>query len=156
MLHCIKHHELINESEKIEFTFLIDEFTFPFPENEIREWIFFICQSENKEIGLLNFIFCSDTYLYEMNKSYLNHDTYTDVITFDYCDDFGNLTGDIFISVDRVKENSQNFQSLFLKELSRVIAHGVLHLIGYKDKKRKEIEEMRAKENFYLDVLEIY
>jgi probable rRNA maturation factor len=156
MLNCTKPHELTDYNEEtIEFTFLSDIVPFPFSEEKIREWIFFICKKEEVDCGFISFIFCSDTYLHSMNKEYLNHDSLTDVITFDYGDEFDNLSGDIFISIDRVQDNSIKYQCSFLTELSRVIAHGILHLIGYKDKAKHEKEEMREKENYYLKLLQV-
>lgn len=106
----------------------------------------------NKElckIGEISIIFCSDDYLLEMNKQYLKHDYYTDVITFDYVEK-NIISGDLFISIDRVKENAKTFSSEFKREVFRVIFHGVLHLVGYNDKTEGEQEVMREKENLYL------
>ena len=105
---------------------------------------------EAKVIGDISIIFVSDEYLLEMNQSYLSHDYYTDIITFDYCE--GNLiSGDLFISVDRVGENADTFNVAFLSELHRVMIHGVLHLCGYKDKSIEEEKQMRILENKYLN-----
>ncbi|NPA44711.1 MAG: rRNA maturation RNase YbeY [Chlorobi bacterium] len=118
----------------------------------ISEWINKTITNENKETGEINIIFCSDEYLLKMNKEHLNHDYYTDIITFDYCQ--GSLvSGDLFISVDRVGENAKDFNVDFKNELNRVIIHGVLHLIGYNDKTDDEQKEMTEKENFYLNLL---
>jgi len=108
-----------------------------------------LIQNENKTKGDLSFIFCSDDYLLDINKKYLNHDFYTDVITFDYSEN-NILSGDVFISIDRVKENAGTFNVPFEEELQRVMIHGVLHLAGYKDKTDKEKKQMTDKENFYL------
>lgn len=105
--------------------------------------------NEGKIMGDINYILCSDTYLLEMNKQYLKHDYYTDVITFDYCED-NVMSGDIFISVDTVRDNANEYEATFEKELQRVMVHGVLHLIGYKDKTDEDSKVMRAKENQYL------
>ena len=114
-------------------------------------WIESTIARENKETGALNYIFCSDEYLLEKNREFLNHDTYTDIITFDYC--VGDIVnGDIFISVDRVKENSDTFNVGFNDELDRVLIHGALHLIGYQDKTEEEQKQMRSKEDFYLSL----
>ncbi|TVQ06457.1 MAG: rRNA maturation RNase YbeY [Bacteroidetes bacterium] len=123
---------------------------FPFPEDSLRKWILAIIHNEKKDAGELNFIFCDDAFVLDMNKQYLEHDTFTDIITFDYSVDFGNISGDIYISVDMVRFNAEKFQNSFLEELSRVMAHGVLHIIGYKDKSDEETEVMREKENYYL------
>ena len=104
---------------------------------------------ENFKSGEITIVFCIDDYLLEINKTYLNHDFYTDIITFDYSgNDF--VSGDLFISVDRVKDNAESFSVSFDNELKRVIYHGVLHLCGYKDKTENDEKEMREKENFYI------
>jgi rRNA maturation RNase YbeY len=109
-------------------------------------------RSEHKDIDFVNVIFCSDSFLLDLNKHYLNHDTYTDILTFDYSDASTNVSGDIFISIDRVKENAKQFKTTFLQELHRVIIHGFLHLAGYKDKTRPEQQLMRSKEDIYLSL----
>lgn len=119
---------------------------------KITNWIKDTIVSEGKITGDISFIFCSDDYLLEVNKQYLDHDYYTDIITFDYVAD-NVISGDIFISVDRVKENASEFKIEFLDELSRIIIHGVLHLLGYKDKSKKDKALMTQKEDFYLKVL---
>jgi rRNA maturation RNase YbeY len=117
-----------------------------------KEWIFKIIALESVHPGDINFIFCQDDYLLKINQQYLTHDFYTDIITFDYCE--GNLiSGDIFISVDRVRENAQNMNVSFDQELHRVMAHGILHLIGYKDGTDTDKELMRAKEDSCLSLL---
>lgn len=106
--------------------------------------------NELKEIGDINIIFCSDKYLLEMNKQYLNHDYYTDIITFDNVE--GNIiSGDLFISYDRILDNSQKLDNELINELYRVIFHGILHLVGYYDKTDDEKRKMTEKENFYLN-----
>ncbi len=118
-----------------------------------RLWIGKMVQSKNKKIGYVNYIFCDDAYLLEINQQYLQHDTYTDIITFDYCE--GDvLNGDIFISVERVRENAQQYLVTFQEELVRVMAHGILHLCGYKDKKKAEAEEMRKQEKWAIELYE--
>lgn len=108
-------------------------------------WITKVVESENKILGDITYVFCSDEYLLEMNREHLNHDYYTDIITFDYC--FDNIvSGDLFISVDRVKENAAQFLSSFQDELDRVCVHGVLHLCGFKDKSDEDELLMRKKE----------
>jgi rRNA maturation RNase YbeY len=107
-------------------------------------------QEEGFLLGDITVIFVTDGYLLEMNKKHLNHDYYTDIITFDYCE--GNIiSGDLFISLDRVRENASIFDTLFLLELKRVMIHGVLHLCGHKDKTKEEEENMRSLENKYLN-----
>ncbi|WP_026754350.1 rRNA maturation RNase YbeY [Sediminibacter sp. Hel_I_10] len=113
------------------------------------DWISQALEDEEKSEGEINYIFCDDEYLYEMNVKYLNHDTYTDVISFDYS--IGNeIHGDIYISIDRVVENAKEFNSEFINELQRVMIHGILHFCGYKDKSEDEAKLMRHKEDFYL------
>ena len=108
-----------------------------------------VLANENRTLGEVNYIFCSDEYLLNINKQYLNHDYYTDVISFDYSED-GIISGDIFISVDTVKDNAKEYEVEFKKELARVMVHGILHFIGYKDKTDEDAKLMRQKENQYL------
>ena len=117
--------------------------------NQNKKWLNQVISNEAKREGDITYIFCDDDYLLEKNIRFLNHNTLTDVITFDYCE--GNsVSGDIFISIERVKENSKVFKVDFLTELNRVMVHGLLHLLGYKDKTEKESNLMRKKENYYL------
>lgn len=117
--------------------------------NQNKKWLNQVISNEAKEEGDITYIFCDDDYLLEKNIRFLNHNTLTDVITFDYCE--GNsVSGDIFISIERVKENSEVFKVDFLTELNRVMVHGLLHLLGYKDKTDRESNLMRKKENYYL------
>lgn len=118
----------------------------------IISWLNNVCVSENKVCGPISIIFCSDDYLLEVNKEYLDHDYYTDIITFDYTIK-NEVSGDLFISIDRVKENSTTFDVTFQKELYRVLVHGVLHLCGYGDKSVSEEKIMRSKEDFYLSLI---
>ncbi|UBM59702.1 rRNA maturation RNase YbeY [Marinilongibacter aquaticus] len=115
-----------------------------------KEWLKEIAESEGYEMSELNYIFMSDENLLEINIEYLDHDTYTDIITFDNSDDEHKIEGDVFISVDRVKENAEKFEVIFEEELRRVMAHGLLHLCGYKDKSESESQLMREKENWAL------
>lgn len=110
-----------------------------------------LIKSEQKNKGEITFIFCSDKYLLEINKEYLQHDYYTDVITFDYSEN-NIISGDIFISIDRVKENADTYKVSFENELYRVMLHGVLHLVGYNDKTKEEQKIMRQKEDEYLNL----
>jgi len=115
----------------------------------VKNHIKYLIVNELKRTGNISVVLCSDNYLLEMNRKYLEHDYYTDIITFDYVE--GDIiSGDLFISVDRVKENAAKFETTFLNELVRVIFHGVLHLAGYKDKTTSDEQLMRKKENFYL------
>lgn len=116
----------------------------------LKNWLFNSIEKENFELLELNFIFCSDDYLLKINKEYLNHNTYTDTVTFDNSDIEGSILGDIFISIDRVKENTQTFKTLLKDELHRVMIHSTLHLLGYKDKNSKDKTIMTVKENEYL------
>lgn len=109
-------------------------------------WIETIVLSENKTLGEISYIFCDDAYLHNINMQYLNHDTLTDIISFDYTE--GDvISGDIFVSIERVKDNAIDFKVYFEEELKRVLAHGVLHYCGYKDKTDTDAALMRAKEN---------
>ncbi len=115
-------------------------------EDQIIEWLLRVILSEKKKEGDINYIFCDDEYLVEINQQYLNHDTLTDIISFDYS--VGNeLHGDIFISIDRVKENAVDFNVSLDEELKRVMVHGILHYCGYKDKSEKDELLMRSKED---------
>ena len=120
--------------------------------NKIRRLIKKITLEEKKGLSFLNIIFCSDVYLLNINKKHLKHDYYTDVITFDYSEKSKNIEGDIYISVDRVKENATKYKQNKSVELIRTIIHGVLHLSGYTDKTKKEKEIMTTKENKYLSL----
>ena len=118
-----------------------------------REWIKLTCNGENKIAGEINFIFCSDLYLATLNKRYLNHDTFTDILTFPGDKSANVISGDIFISIERVKENSAKFNQDFITELHRIMIHGVLHLIGFKDKRKSDKAMMTGKEDEYLRLL---
>ena len=117
--------------------------------NLVRVWLSKAIYQENKRVGELNIILCSDDYLYEMNVDFLQHDAFTDIITFDYSDE-DIVSGDLFISINRIKENAKKFSITIKEELHRVIIHGVLHLCGHGDKKTSEKEKMTSKENYYL------
>ena len=117
----------------------------------INSWIENVVEKEGAEIVELSFIFCDDMELLDKNKKYLNNNTLTDILTFDYSEK-KRISGDIYISIDRVKENATTYNISFEKELHRVIIHGVLHLLGYKDKREKEKNKMREKEDFYLSL----
>lgn len=115
-----------------------------------KKWLNSTSKSEGYEIADLNYIFCDDDYLLEINKQYLNHDYFTDIITFDNSEEDNILEGDIYISVDRVKENAATFEADFETEMRRVLIHGLLHLMGYQDSDETLKNEMRAKEDQYL------
>ncbi len=115
------------------------------PSSQFEVWIKEVIASEGKKAGEISFIFCNDEYLLEINQQYLDHDTYTDIISFD--NSVGNiLNGDIFISTERVAENASEYGVTFEEEIKRVIVHGVLHFCGYKDKSKEEAQLMRTKE----------
>ena len=121
------------------------------PKRFTSGWLKLVAESEIRKLGAVNIIFCSDNYILDINQRYLGHDYFTDIITFDYCE--GNvLSGDLFISVDSVRENALYYGTEFDDELNRVIVHGLLHLIGYDDHTESDIAMMRSKENYYLDL----
>ena len=129
--------------QDIDFSFSKRRFT--------SSWLKKVAQEEKLSIGDVNVIFCSDAYILELNKKYLNHNYFTDIITFDYCiEDI--LSGDLFISVETVKDNSSFYKTSFDEELFRVIVHGLLHLVGYNDHTDEEKKTMRFKEDFYLQL----
>lgn len=116
----------------------------------IRNWLRDTINAEGYSLEELNFIFCSDEYLLGINQQYLDHDTYTDVITFDNSEVAKTIVGDIFISIDRIRENAKAFKHDFIDELCRVMVHGTLHLLGYPDKGKAAKKIMTEKEEFYL------
>ncbi|MBO8480310.1 MAG: rRNA maturation RNase YbeY [Bacteroidetes bacterium] len=113
-------------------------------------WLKAVSEEEGRRPGQISVIFCSDPYLLEINRKYLGHDYYTDIITFDYSEG-DTISGDLFISVDTVRSNAEYYSADFKDELDRVIVHGVLHLIGYDDHTDEQSAEMRARENHYLE-----
>jgi rRNA maturation RNase YbeY len=138
---------------KLAINFFTEDIDFKFRrKKDIKSWIKKVICSENKVIGNINYIFTSDKLLFEINRKYLDHSTYTDIITFNYNEE-NILNGDIYISIDRVKENAEVYSDSFDKELSRVLVHGVLHLIGYDDVSDSLKEVMRQKEDLYLQLL---
>jgi len=117
----------------------------------VQKWITHVVRARGKRVGEVNYIFCDDAYLIEVNRTYLDHDTYTDIITFDYV--AGNIvSGDIFISIERVRENARLFDTTFEHELHRVLIHGILHLLGQGDKSETEAKEMRNLEEECLKI----
>lgn len=122
----------------------------------LKQWIKEVIEKKKRKTGEITFVFCNDNYLLNINKQYLNHDTFTDIITFDYSkeDSKQPISGDIFISIERVKENALKYSKTFENELHRVIIHGVLHLLGYTDKTKIAKEEMTKQENLCLKILE--
>ena len=119
-------------------------------DENLKNWIENIIVSEGKKLGEINYIFCDDEYLLQVNKEYLHHDYYTDIITFDYVKG-KTISGDIFVSLPRIFDNAETLSKDFDSEFFRVLAHGILHLCGYKDKTDEEISEMRNKEDYYLN-----
>ncbi len=111
-----------------------------------KRWLKKIATNAGFKIKELNYVFCSDEYLYQMNRDYLKHDSYTDIITFDNSEKKGDIEGDIFVSIDRVRENAKKHTQEVETEMNRVLAHGLLHLMGYKDKTQEEVALMRLKE----------
>lgn len=132
-------------SEEISFTLA--------NEGPVRNWLISVATQEGYRIDNLSYIFCPDEYLLKINQEYLDHDYYTDIITFDHSETANSLSGDIFISIDRVRENASTFAHSFDQELMRVMVHGLLHLIGYGDKTEDEEKVMRQKEDACLSLL---
>ena len=134
----------------IMVSYFFEDTNFKFNRRRLTsQWLKFTAESEIKRIGQVNIIFCSDNYILDINQKYLQHDYFTDIITFDYCEG-KTLSGDLFISVDTVRENALFYGTEFDDELNRVIGHGLLHLIGYDDHSEEDQKTMRSKENYYL------
>lgn len=140
-----------------DINFFQEEVSFQLSHPDIlKGWISTIIQNAKQSFDTINFIYCSDNYLFEINKEYLDHDYYTDIITFDNKeDDDSALDADIFISIDRVKENATQLNLPFEQELHRVMVHGILHLLGHKDKTEEQKNEMRESEEASLSLLHI-
>lgn len=117
----------------------------------VRKWITDTIIAEGYKLSELTYIFCTDEYLLQINRQYLDHDTYTDIITFDNSEEDGVIVGDIFISIERIRENAGKFNVTEAQELHRVLIHGALHLLGYTDKSPADKKKMTSKEDFYLD-----
>jgi probable rRNA maturation factor len=133
--------------------FFCEDIDFKLPQTQkTKNWIKTISLSEGYKIGELNYIFCSDEYLLDINKQYLQHDYYTDIITFDNSEEEDMLEGDIFVSIDRVKDNAKVLNTEFENELRRVLIHGLLHLIGFEDGSEQLKLKMRAKEDACLQL----
>lgn len=148
--------ERIRDAEKLEqaIEFYAEDVEFELANPKIiRHWIKQIIEQEEKMLNHISYIFCSDTYLHELNLQYLDHDTFTDIITFQYAK-LPVVEGDIFISIDRIRENAENYKATFENELHRVMSHGVLHLCGYRDKEAAEKTHMTEKENQALQMLQ--
>lgn len=136
---------------EIHFHFEMDGFSIQ-NTRQIEDWLQRVIHTENKNVSVLNYIFCSDEYLLAINREYLDHDYYTDIISFPLNQD--PVEGDIFISIDRVQENAVDFKTDFEQELHRVIVHGLLHFMGYNDHTEEEKNTMRQKEDEYLCMIE--
>lgn len=121
---------------------------------KIKKWLKLVAESEVFSLGAVSVIFCSDNYILDINQRFLQHDYFTDIITFDYSEG-EKISGDLFISVDSVRENSIEYGTEFEEELHRVIVHGILHLIGYDDHTDEDIRTMRSKENYYLSLYDL-
>lgn len=119
-----------------------------------NKWLRLAAESEIRTLGDINIIFCSDNYILDINQKFLQHDYFTDIITFDYCEG-ERLNGDLFISVDSVRENAVEYGEEFDRELARVMVHGILHLIGYDDHTAKDQKLMRSKEDYYLSLRDL-
>ena len=124
-----------------------------FDERKVIDWIVSSVEEEKKSLVYIEIIFCDDDYLLHLNQKYLQHDTLTDIITFNYSEDDQAIQGELYISLQRVKENAETFEQTFLNETHRVIIHGILHLVGYNDSSQHDKEVMTAKENYYLSWL---
>ena len=136
-------------------SYFTQDIKFSFPEKRrTSRWLKLVAESEIRRLGDISIIFCSDNFILDVNMKYLQHDYFTDIITFDYCEG-DRLSGDLFISIDSVRENALTYGTEFTDELNRVIVHGVLHLIGYDDHTKADIATMRAKENYYLSLREL-
>ena len=136
-----------------EIYFQAEDVDFDLPQpGPHKQWISEILASFKRTDYLLNYIFCSDDYLLEINRTYLDRDYYTDIITFDNSDDHRAVEGDIFISIDRVRENAVEYAATFEEELRRVMAHGILHLLGFQDHSEEEKKVMRTKEEYCLSL----
>lgn len=137
-----------------DITFFAEDTDFVLPQKQkVREWIGEVAKKEGfARIAELNFIFCSDEYLLDINREYLDHDTYTDIITFDSSELEDVIAGDVFISIDRIRDNAKTFAVTEKDELHRVMVHGVLHLCGYADESKADKSRMTDKENEYLSI----
>lgn len=123
-------------------------------QRKLKNWLKILAKEKNHKIEQINYIFCSDEYLLALNMTYLNHNTYTDIITFDQSETINEIEADIYISIDRVRENAQTLETSFNSELFRVISHGLLHLCGYKDKTKTDKNKMRSEEESALKLLD--
>ena len=137
--------------KKIQFNYINRKFSYN-KKTELKKFIEFLFEQESRQLASLHYIFCSDNYLITINRSFLHHDNYTDIITFDLSESKSTVVGEIYISIDRVKENAAKFNVPIMEEMLRVIFHGALHLCGYLDKKPKDILIMRKQEEAYMQM----
>lgn len=145
---------VFNKAERyIDFHFCDLEEPVFFNENRIRKWIEQVIKEEGREAGLLSFVISNDEFLVKLNREYLQHDFFTDVITFDYSEDLNGVSGDVYISLERVEENASELGIRVSDEMKRVMVHGVLHLLGYDDTDEAMKQTMREKENYYLSLI---
>ncbi len=133
----------------IQFHYLVDPFFFP-ERNRLKDFITRMLKREGKRVEAINYIFCTDRFLLDLNEKHLKHNTYTDIITFEFSGKHQPLISDIYISIDRIKDNAISFSTSFINELHRVIFHGALHLAGYKDKSKIDLILMREMEDKWL------
>jgi probable rRNA maturation factor len=140
----------MTEQTSPDISFFTEDIDFEKIDEEMTiQWLINVASIEGSTIDFINIIFCSDDYLHQLNIQYLEHDTLTDIITFPYEEGI-QISGDVFISIDRIKDNSKALNIDFNEELDRVMVHGLLHLLGYRDKTEEDQKEMRTKEDFYL------
>jgi len=140
-----------------KINFIVEDVDIRFFKNKekIRSWIKEVLASHKAKPIEINYIFCSDEYLLKVNKEYLNHDYYTDIITFDNSEKAGEIESDIFVSIDRIRDNAIAHNETFDREFHRVLIHGILHLVGYKDKTEDDEAKMREKENQCLAIIDL-
>ncbi len=138
--------------KNIQFHYLVEPFYFPY-RTRLKNHLLSVFRKEGRRVNHINYIFCTDEYLLEINRNHLNHDTFTDIITFPYSLGKEPVLSDIYISVERVRENAAALGIAFLIELNRVIIHGALHLVGYRDKTKEEIRKIRSREDYYLKLV---
>jgi probable rRNA maturation factor len=138
---------------KVSFSYADKKLNYPY-KAALKSFVPFVFSQEGKSLSDLTYVFCSDEYLLQINKDFLQHDYYTDIITFDLSTSKEEIAGEVYISVDRVKDNAASHSTTFQQELVRVVLHGALHLCGYKDKKKSEIIEMRNREEHYMRLYE--
>lgn len=139
----------LKNEKKIAFHFLIENFYFP-NRFKLKKFILFLLTNEKRNVITINYIFCTDEYLLELNKFHLDQNAFTDILTFDLSEIDKNIIADIYISIERIRKNALSFRTTFKNELHRVIFHGALHLCGYTDKTVKQAQHMRKQEDFYL------